>query len=139
MLLTSIWHVFIGKLEYTQQRCYCIDKRRCWNSGNVDVTRQKAFILTCLKQVEQLLETYQNTLKYHQQGQLELAKERYKKLASHALVNEEPKPVNIQMPKRFWWQHSIKLPSPFFIETKYCGQCRPSRGIAPFYTSIPRV
>lgn len=60
-----------------------------------------AFILTCFKQVEQLLETYQSTLKCHQQGQLELAKERYKRLASHTLVNEEPKPVNIQIPKRF--------------------------------------
>ncbi|KAI9260891.1 hypothetical protein EDC94DRAFT_610142 [Helicostylum pulchrum] len=61
-----------------------------WSTLNKGVTASTKDAVEI--QVEQLLETYQNTLKYHQQGQLELAKERYKKLASHALVNEEPKP-----------------------------------------------
>ena len=44
--------------------------------------------------MDRLLEKYQETLKCHQLGQLDVAKEKYEQLVSNALVKKEPKPVN---------------------------------------------
>ncbi|KAI7905962.1 uncharacterized protein BX663DRAFT_483630 [Cokeromyces recurvatus] len=62
-----------------------------WNTLNNGVTDTSNNAVEL--QIEKLLQEYQNTLKLHQKGQIQLAKQKYEELISQELVKNEQKPT----------------------------------------------